>query len=182
MTTSDDNIYIVYKVSAPATDLVYYSYSKSEDLKKAFLAGAKRQDNPDRGDVKMLNAAGNEEDLRFTMMDVFNDEIEAFITRNDLRTQDAMSVTGPSNFPGTIFERIVAMRPEAPERWKVACELSSATVREAMLIPESGYTFNDVKSLRCRMNKAQAAALAKDVDVMLHPQFKQKYFSTNNKQ
>lgn len=176
---SDDNIYIVYKVSAPTTDSVYYSYSKSEDLKKAFLAGAQRQDNPDRGDVRMLNAAGDDDKLKFDMVDVFNDEIEAFVTRNDLRAQDAMSITGPSNFPATIFERIVAMRPDAPVRWKAAVELNSATVREAMLIPDSGYTFDDVKKLRGGMNKAQAATLVKDVDAMLHPQFKQKYFSAN---
>lgn len=176
---SNGNIYIVYKVSAPNTDLVYYSYSKSEDLKKAFLVGASRQDNPDRGDVRMLNAAGDEDKLKFDMVDVFNDEIEAFITRNDLRMQDAMAITGPSNFPGLIFDRIMAQRPDAPSRWKASAELNVSTVREAMLNPESGYAFKDVKALRDSMNKAQAAALVKDVDTMLHPQFKQKYFSAN---
>lgn len=174
-----DDTYIVYKVSAPTTDAVYYSYSKNEDLKKAFLAGANRQDNPDRGDVRLLNAAGGEDNLQFTALDVFNDEIEAFITRNDLRMQDALAITGPSNFPGPIFDRVAWQHPNAPTRWKASAELKTSTVRDAMLNPESGYTFKDVKALRDTMNKAQAATLVNDIDAMLHPQFKQKYFSAN---
>lgn len=169
------NDYVVFKVSSPNADQVYYGYSMGEDVKKAFMVGARRQDNPDRGDVRMINAAGGDvENLNFEMVDVFANEIEAFMERNDLRAKDNLSITGPSNFPGQVYQRALTDYPERVARWKLDKDMNSMTARQAMA--RDAFSMNDLSSIVKAQPKIKPQIVA-DLDGMLYPEFKAKYLS-----
>lgn len=171
--------YIVYRVSSPKTDRVYYSYTNNPDVRKAFLAGANRSNEPDRGDVRMMLAVGDDVDsLRFKELEIFGDEIAAFAERNDLRAQDSQSITGPTNFPATIFQRVQAIDPERVKRWKLSGNINNASAREAMggeYKNVAAYNFNDLKEV-VKANPKIKQQLTHDLDKLLYPEFKAKYF------
>lgn len=171
----DAEPYVVYKVSSPKVDVVYYGYATGEDVRKSFMVGANRQDNPDRGDVRMINLAGGEENLNFEIIDVFNDEIEAFADRNDRRAHDSQSITGPSMFPGSVFQRLKAQHPDRVAKWKNARSLDTMTAREAMAEKMSEFTFQDLKAIATPETKQQ---IVDDLDRLSYHQFKEKYFPT----
>lgn len=165
--------FVVYKVSAPSTDQVYYGYSMGEDIKKAFMVGAKRQDNPDRGDVRMINAAGGDPDnLNFQPVDVFANEIEAFMERNDLRARDNMSITGPSNFPAAVYQRAIKDHPDRVARWKLDRDMHNMTARQAM--QAGAFTLNDLRAVVAQNPKIKPD-LTQDLDKLMYPEFKAKY-------
>ena len=165
--------YVVFKVSSPNSDQVYYGYSMGEDVKKAFMVGAKRQDNPDRGDVRMINSAGGDvENLNFELVDVFANEIEAFMERNDLRAKDAMSITGPSNFPGQVYQRALKDHPERVGRWKLDKDLNNMTARQAM--GNGAFSMDALTAITAANPKLKPQIVA-DLDGMMYPEFKTKY-------
>jgi len=169
--------FVVYKVSSPKTDSTYYGYCTGEDVERCFLVGANRQDNPDRGDVKMINAAGGKEFLQYEMVDVFANEEEAFMERNDRRASDGASITGPSNFPATIFQRVLKSHPNRAAAWKMARGVESLTAREAMGDEYKGaakYTYQDVKQLAKTPQEKQQ--VMHDLDSLSYPEFVRKYF------
>ena len=166
------NDYVVYKVTAPSTPEVYYGYSKNTNVRDEFLKGAKRQSDPDRGDVRMINAAGSEDDLHFDELDVFSDEVEAFLKRNELRADDSASITGPSNFPGDVYKRARLERPEAfpvPGINKLPRDM---TAREAMANKLLDYA--KVSTIAPK-GTPQYKQIAADLDKLKYPVFKQKY-------
>jgi hypothetical protein len=163
-------MYVVYKVSADSTDSVYYGYTIGEDVKKAFMVGANRQAEPDRGDVRMINQAGGEDNLRFQMVDVFDNEIEAFVARNDARASDGASITGPSHFPASVYQRALKDYPEKAKMWKL--DAGQTTAREAMA--NGMFTFDTLKALVAQ-NPSIKNQLKIDLDKMLYTDFKTKY-------
>lgn len=171
--------YIVYQVSSPNTDRVYYAYTMDPDVRKGFLAGAERSNEPDRGDVRMMAAADNDaSSLQFKLLDVFDDELAAFMERNDLRSKDSQSITGPSNFPATVFQRARATDPERVKKWKLAGDINSVSAREAMADEYKDmavYNFADLKSLAASDPNVKKQLMA-DLDQMSYPDFKKKYF------
>lgn len=175
--------YIVYQVSSPATDRVYYGYGvgqSMEDVQQTFLGGAGRESDPDRGDVRMVQAAGGADNLRFKLVDAFDNEIEAFMERNDQRSRDRYSITGPTNFPVSMFQRAKAIDPERVRNWKLAGDINSVSGREAMgeqYAKLAKYTFNDVKAL-VAADPSIKKQLMHDLDNLLYPQFVKKYFPT----
>lgn len=169
-----NNDYVVYRVSSPNTDAVYYGYSSGPDIKKAFLVGANRQAEPDRGDVRMINAAGGEDTLRFSMEDVFTDELDAWMTRNDLRARDNMSITGPSNFPTPMLRAAKSTDPDRVARWKLEQGLQNMTARQAMAAKE--FSMSDLQGVVAK-NPSIKPALIKDLDQLTYPDFKAKYLS-----
>ena len=174
--TTDE--FIVYQVSSPNTDKVYYSYTKGPDIQKAFLTGAERSNEPDRGDVRMMSAAGDVSDLRFKMLDVFDDEMAAFMERNDYRAKDPQSITGPTHFPATIFARARATDPDRVKRWKLIGDINSATARQAMgdeFKNVAAYDFADIKQL-VAADSSIKQQLAQDLDALSYSDFKKKYF------
>lgn len=172
--------YVVYKVSSPHTDRVYYGYATGatkDDIKKGFLIGGTRTDAEQRGDGKMLQAAKEDlETLKFDIIDVTSDEIEAFTVRNDNRAQDSASITGPTQFPGNVYKRALQAHPERAKLWKVQKSLSSMSVRDAMNEPASGLTYDMVKQL-VAANPSIKPALVKDMDAMMFHDFMKKYFT-----
>jgi hypothetical protein len=177
--TETTNEYVVFQVTSPKTDKVYYGYTIGRDVRKAFLAGAERSNEPDRGDVRMMMAAGDDiEGLRFKLLDVFDDELTAFMARNDARAGDGQSITGPTNFPTAVFQRAKALDPERVRKWKITGDINSATAREAMgdeFKSVAAYTFADLKQLTTQHPEIKKQLTA-DLDKLSYPQFKTKYF------
>lgn len=167
--------FVVYKVSSPKCDEVYYGYSKGEDIETAFLTGAKREAEPDRGDVRMIMAAGGKENLRYELLDVFGNEEEAFAERNDLRAADSRSITGPSNFPASLYQRIQKSDPQRAAAWRISKNIHMMSAREAMGQPGAKYTYADVKALAA--DPAVKRQVVDDLDRMLYPDFVAKYFT-----
>lgn len=171
--------YVVYKVSSPHTDRVYYGYATGatkEDIKRGFLTGGTRTDAEQRGDGKMLQAAKEDiETLKFEIIDVSADEIEAFTVRNDNRAQDSASITGPTQFPGNVYKRALQAHPERATLWKVQKSLATMHVRDAINEPASGLTFAMIKQA-VAANPAIKTEMTKDMDALPFPAFMAKYF------
>jgi hypothetical protein len=167
------NDFVVYKVSAPTTDKVYYGYGTGEDVRKSFLSHASNKDLG-RGDVAMINAAGGVDDLQFTKLDAFTNEMEAFIERNDQRAADSASITPPSKYPGSAYARAKALHPDIDKRWSLTDNPNTMTAREAM--DAKHLDFKTVLALAPRGTPLYKQIVA-DMDKMLYPAFKAKYLS-----
>ncbi len=181
---TENNVqWMVYKVSSPRTDQVYYGYAQGsslEDCKRVFLIGAQRNNAPDRGDGKMLLAAKEDVDsLKFELIDVSADEIEAFTARNDNRASDVASITGPTQFPGNVYKRALELHPDRVAKWKMDTQLNKMTARESMSAEGqaagSKLSFAQVKELVAQRPDIKAE-LTKDLDALMYPQFIAKYF------
>lgn len=164
--------FVVFKVSSSNTNFVYYGYSKNEDIKKAFLVGANRQAEPDRGDVRMINAAGGEDELRFNMEDIFVDELDAWMTRNDLRAQDSNSITGPTNLPALKLRDALDADPERVVKWKLDRDINNMIARKAMAA--GAFSLGDLKAI-VAANPEIEQHIKRDLDRLLYPEFKAKY-------
>lgn len=177
---NDTPDFVVYKISSPNTDSVYYGYCTGEEnILKTFVAHAGTLSDPDRGDVRMINAAGGAEHLKAQIVDAFANEEEAFIERNNQRAQDSASVSGPSMYPSAVWNRAKLRNPNATKGWKRAKNLNAMSAREAMN-PEHGgnpvYDWNKLKEL-VATNPKLGPQLKLDLDKMLFPDFTTKYFS-----
>lgn len=170
--SNNEDGYVVYKVSSPNTDHTYYGYSKGKDIKQAFLSGANRQAEPDRGDVRMINAAGGEDALQFKMEDIFVNEVEAWMARNDLRAQDSKSITGPTILPAPMLRAAKDMDPDRVASWKLTRDLNNMTAREAMAA--QAFSMDDLKAIVAANPKIKPQ-IVKDLDMLLYPEFKAKY-------
>lgn len=170
----DTPTFVVYKVSSPNTDKVYYGYSQDEDVKKNFFSHADEGD-PDRGDVRMIYAAGGKENLEFSVVDVAMDEQEAFEKRNTERDHDAMSITPSSQFPGRLYRRTQETNPALIAQWKSLAQLKKMTGRQAMSHPDSGYKHADLQKL-VATDPLKRASMMQDLDALSHSAFKAKYF------
>lgn len=121
---------VVYKVSGPYTQHVYYGYSTSASVEEAFFNGSDRTDaeSSNRGDYRML--AANKHDkrsLKFELVDIFDSEYEAWCVRNDLRATDPVSITGPTQFPAVHHTKATKEFPLRSSGWFKRYE----TAREA---------------------------------------------------
>ena len=106
-------MFTVYKVFGPHSPLAYYGYSQSEDPLQSFIGSANSRKEPDRGDVRLLDINnGDVDSLQVEIIDVYDDEMDAFIIRNETRARETDSITGPTQFPGNIARRVEKERPE----------------------------------------------------------------------
>lgn len=172
--------YIVYKVTSPHTKSVYYGYSVNKDPKSAFLDAAARADMPDRGEVRFVRdeAKNDIDSLKFHEIEEFNDEIEAFLERNKLRSEDPRSITGPTQFPGHVHHRAMQQHPQRVQQITDRHKLNNATAREAMsdqFKHISGLTFSMVKEF-VNKNPSKAEEIKRDLDKLKYPEFMEKYF------
>lgn len=178
-----DTMFVTFKATSPKTDRVYYGYApgdSDEDARRSFLQHA-HTNNPDRGDTKFITFVGDLESIKVKALDLYDDEAEAFAARNDLRAQDSASISGPSNFPGGVFKRMMAMNPERANAWKLKRSVNDMTAREAMgeegLSAGSKLMYAAVKELVASNPKIKAAVTA-DLDTMKYPDFMAKYFGS----
>ena len=124
--------YTLFKVTGASTSTeAYYGYTKEEDILKSFLRGFRRQAEQ-RADKKFVNDNGGEDNMVITSLDVFANEEDAFIARNDIRGASSDSVTGPSLYPPSMIDRINAKDSSKVRIWeKINIQKRSKTARKA---------------------------------------------------
>ncbi len=177
----NSTMFVTFKATSPKTDKVYYGYApgdSDEDARRSFMLHA-NTNNPDRGDTKFITFVGDPDSIKVKALDLFDDEAEAFAARNDLRAQDPASISGPSNFPGGVFKRMMAMNPERAAAWKLKRSINDMTAREAMgdegLAAGSKLTYQALRTMVASNPKIKAAVAA-DLDTLKYPEFMAKYF------
>ena len=174
--TENYNMYTVYKAYGPTDPQVYYGYAQGteEDVARTWMAGVNRTD-PDRAEKRLVAINGGDpDDIKFEVVDVFADELDAWVMRNDLRIQDSQSLTGPTMFPPEVLKRAQKERPEKVEGWKKARGMKDA--RTAYEATKMGRWPADIlKTLASKMNKKDHAGLRKDFDNLAPDAFATKY-------
>lgn len=170
-------MYIVYRVTGPHTSEAYYGYaegSEMSDAKRTFVGGASRADatSVTRGDRRLVDSNnGDITSLRYECLDVFEDEVEAFIMRNDLRVTSVDSITGPTMFPGNIAERALKEKPDSVTSWSAMAKMRSArTAREAYNLGR--WKFDAIRELA---KKFKPVDVKRDLDNLTPDMFAAKY-------
>lgn len=163
--------FIVYRIAGKLSGDAYYGYCKDEDPKASFLKGASRTEES-RVDVKFLMANGDDPDnITAEILDVANDEIEAWATRNDYRATMIDTVSGPTMWPGRIAERVAKEQPDRVAKWKKSMQMRDArTAREAWNL--GMWTQDTIKELATRYPIQQ---IVTDLDKLKPLQFAVKY-------
>lgn len=175
--------HVVYKISGRNTKQVYYGYTTSEDqiteayVISEFLKGAQRTfaDNSLRNSTKWLNENGNDLELTATMVGNYDNELEAFIYRNEHRADDLYSFCGPSVWPTGVSER--ANKEHAARVLEIQSRQSSnEEIRKAKTARQGWalgfFTKDQVTALADKFSKAQ---IVHDLDALNPFAFAQKY-------
>ena len=157
--------YLVYQVTGPHTPLSYYGYAEADtldDCKDKFIHQSLREDNK-RGDVNLVNHNNNEtESLEFILRDIFSDEVEAHLCRNELRSTEADSISGPTNFPIIINRKAQEQFPDRIEAAKNMFKLLSLpTARTAY--GAGLWSSEQIKSL---LSKFKRDTIVQDLDTL----------------
>lgn len=169
---------IVYKISSDLTSHTYYGYARARDeihAKQLFLKGASRAFDPNirRGDVEWLQKHNHNktDNIVLEVHDVCIDEQEAWMARNDLRSSDVCSVTGPSQWPIINYDHAKEYQPERVEAWKHNKQINeSATARQAYQL--QAWMFDQIKKLCLSFDKQMVIY---DLDTLTPMQFSIKY-------
>lgn len=164
-------MFTVYRAFGPHSTLSYYGYSQGENVLEAFIAGGTRTET-ERADVRLINANnGDSTCIQIEVIDVFEDEMDAFIVRNEQRALHSDSISGPTYFPGGIAERAAKEKPESVEGWKRRMEMKGAkTARQAYAL--GMWTKDQIISLG-KIFKREV--IVKDLDKLTPVEFDQKY-------
>lgn len=164
--------YVVYKVTGPYTDKVYYGYSTQGNIRHHFFKQAEMEG--DRGTSRMVAANdGDAQSLKVTPIGEYDTQEEAQLERNDERWKDqALSVTKPSAYPplpktGELFPEKVAEKKKM-----AAAYLSTASVADAMQIGRPNFTVNTLKALAMQYGRDQ---ILRDKDRLSANDFARKY-------
>jgi hypothetical protein len=164
--------FCVYQVTASNNRVVYYGYCTNiENPKAAFLTQAQRPE-PDRVDVQFLDKCGGEDNISAKVIEVFETEIEAFITRNDYRSKDPKSVSGPSVFPPLVFQRAAKITPEKAEMWKQQAAAYNAQTALSAYQRGIAFSFIKIKTLADRYGKDVIMA---DLAALTYSEFRERY-------
>lgn len=167
-------MYTVYKAHGPVQHTVYIGYVQGDeqDALRVFTSGATRPEHDDRAERRLLEVCNiSVSNVQITVIDVFNDEFDAWMCRNEQRAIDGASITGPTMFPGNIAERANKEQPEKVAGWKKLIQARSAkTARSAWNL---GLWSKDVvKSL---VNVHGRDSIVKDLDILKPSEFATKY-------
>lgn len=132
-------MYTTYRATSSNTDSVYYGYARG-DFQETFFVGATRSDA--RADVRWLKLAGGIDDVRFDNLGEFEEEYDAFLTRNDFRALDKHSITQPTIFPFSV--RLSKDHPEKLKSWKkMKANQHIESMKEYIGTPVRGASGND---------------------------------------
>lgn len=126
----------VYKATGLHTNLAYYGYVHLEDpteIKHAFCSQASNRQEIHRGDIRLLTAnKGDINSIEITIVEQFDNELDAWTKRNDLRVDHCDSITAPTPFPTGMAERCNQEKPETVNRWRERMAMRLAkTARQA---------------------------------------------------
>lgn len=131
--------YAVYSMSAPGSPETYYGYNKfdadaptsrtgltpEDKLRRAIIAsskiGANERDSEfrTRGTRNLIAAAGGEDRVIITILNIVKTEFDAFIERNDYRASEADSISRPSNLPQGLYKRALRDHPDKVAAWGI---------------------------------------------------------------
>lgn len=138
--------YSVYKVTGHNTSKTYYGFVHGDGTaaQATFLVGANRKTG-ERGDKDMLKANNDDQgSLTFAIVDTVDTEDAAFSLRNQYRSTDPFTITGPTNWPANVSKRVAAADPEAAKRWSLNVKQRKAkTARDAYAL--GAWTFEQIK-------------------------------------
>lgn len=167
-------MFSVYKISGIMSSSTYYGYCVGEDMLESFMKGARRAVDPTirrgAGDLLRENDS-NEDNLTAELVDACTDELEAWCIRNDERSSDIFSITGPSAWPANIAQRASKDHPERVEQWKKNRNINECpTARKAAKL--GGFKVSDFKALGEVHGRD---AVMKDMDGLNPKQFSEKY-------
>lgn len=165
-------MYIVYKITGTFTNLAYYGYCEGEtadDVKHHFLKGATRSD--ERKDVEWLENNNNDTDIKVSIIDVCNDEVDAWASRNDQRSNNIDSFTQPTIWPLNASQHFKD-EGERSKKWKLkTSQLSAKTARQAYSM--GLWNIAQIKELCLKHGKQ---VVVSDLDTMSPITFINKYF------
>lgn len=164
-------MFTVYRASGNKSGDAYYGYCQGEDPKAAFMVGARRSEL-ERADVRLFMANGEDEaNIKVEVLDACNDEVEAWMSRNDFRATSIDSMTAPTYWPGNMAERAAKEFPERVADWKNKMQQRDAkNAREAWAL--GMWTQEAVKALTTTHPRQQ---VVKDLDTMKPVDFARKY-------
>lgn len=163
--------FVVYRAFGSTPNVSYYGYCTGEEPLAAFSVGAKRSEM-DRGDVRLVQANGGRLDaIEVEVLDAFIDEVSAWISRNDYRSKEIDSITGPTMFPGNIAERAAKQAPGKVAAWRLhEKQRNCATARQAYNL--GMWTPKDIMNLSVIHTKHN---IVRDLDSMTPQEFELKY-------
>ena len=166
-------MFIVYRANETKTRTSYYGYCTGDSPKESFLIGAMRH-NPERAAARRLFAIVDKDESRVQVeiLEEHDNELDAWIGRNNYRATCSDAITGPSNWPSYMFERAQKEVPKTDEMWNERIKQRGAkTAREAWA---TGMWSNEsIKDLSKTHPRQQVIS---DLDKLSPTEFDRKYF------
>lgn len=164
----------VYKVSGPNTEVSYYGYlSADRDILPTFIKIAQgRAAEDERGDTRFLSENGNDTTkLSVKALKTFEEEFDALVYRNEQRSIDPTSVTGPSVWP--YAERASKEHPDKVITWKLNNTLRKAkNAREAY--QAGAWSYESIAALSATHGRD---TIVSDLNQLTYTQFALKYIN-----
>ncbi len=164
-------MFTVFKAYGRLSGDVYYGYTQLQDLREGFLHGAKRS-LENRKDNMLVQLNGNNPDnIMVEELYQFEDELQAWECRNNLRANSSDSISGPTFFPCSLFNRIKQTQPEKVVKWKIATDCKNTkTARDAWAL--GLWSKKAVTDLVEKHNKKD---VVRDLDTLTPFKFAEKY-------
>lgn len=164
-------MFTVYKAYGTRTKTSYYGYCENSTPYDAFKKQARSYDDRFGVDGKFLEDNGGIGNIVFVTLTSYEDELEAWMSRNDYRSIDSESVSRPSHFPVVLHEKANEEHPGRVEQWKINVAIHSCvTAREAYV--KGKWTFDQIKKI---CNLFPKKEVAKDLDTLTPADFALKY-------
>lgn len=162
------DIFYVYKATGEHTPYVYYGYSKDENVQHAFAKQG--DDEVGRGSAQMIRAnKWDQASIKVQIVDMFDNQYEAWVARNDLRADDPKSIVKPSHLPTSFLQHALEVTPEKVKTWKVDY-IQAKTARDAY--SQGRWPNHLISSLAAKFKKSD---IVRDLDGMTPRDFELKY-------
>ena len=168
-------MHIVFRITG-SKSYSYTGYCVADEKSPLdrFLVGAKRYDD-ERSDKRFFKYHGsNEETLKYEILASTETEWEAYLIRNEVRSSDPYSFSGPTNWPVGVHERALKENPErvgaATLKWNLR---TRKTARQAYT--EGLWTMVQIKDWT---EKYGRQVVLRDLDNLTPTEFMQKYVAS----
>lgn len=166
----------VYKVTSPLSSYSYYGYGPMDTYEKVFLNMVLHEKDNfiiKRGADMLFNEAKRDKDnIDIELIDVCIDEEEALCSRNDHRSTDSSSITGPTLFPQIVARKAIKKDSNLLSNWKNNRLISTAaTARKAY--KHGAYTHAQITALATSKLIGQQVVI--DLDQLTPQQFSTQY-------
>lgn len=167
-------MFLVYKAYSTVTHWCYYGYCEADSpdlVAKNFITQSSRPDQ-DRGDVRFLTECGSIDHIQFDIVKQTDDELDAYIERNAMRTKDPSSITGPTIWPVHLHRTAVEESKQTTDGWNREIACRSAPNALVAYQSHAAFQFQDIKLL-CEMYGQEL--IKAHLSNLSYQQFKSKY-------